>query len=145
MDMLIPVIVVARCGGDHYIARIWTVVAGVISGGQSMFGLIYQYLLGLWRCASAALCWKQVSTRRLTFRSLMCRALAERAAKNKILTCLRAYHFGLSCAVSQQSKPVKCSTSVSRRIDGPLNHLELEARFNGHISKDDRFIDTKSQ
>ena len=74
MTMLILVIVVARCGGNHYRARIWTVVAGVISGKQPTFGLIYQYFLGLWRCAWAALCWKQVSARRLTFRSLMCRA-----------------------------------------------------------------------
>jgi hypothetical protein len=61
MTMLILVIVVARCGGDHYRARIWTVVAGAISGGQPGLGLIYQYLLSLWRCAWAALCWKQVS------------------------------------------------------------------------------------
>jgi len=61
MTMLILVIVVARCGGDHYRARIWTVVAGVISRGQPMLGMIYHCLLGLWRCAWAALCRKQVS------------------------------------------------------------------------------------
>ena len=98
MTMLILVNVVARCGGDHYRARIWTVVGGVISGGQPTFGLIYQHLLGLWRCAWAALCWKQVSARRLTFRSLICRALVERAAENKILTCLRAYRVRLMCS-----------------------------------------------
>jgi hypothetical protein len=84
MTMLILVIVVARCGGDHYRARIWTVVARAISDGLPTSGMIYQYLLGLWRCAWAALCWKQVSARRLTFRSPVCRALMERAAENKI-------------------------------------------------------------
>jgi hypothetical protein len=61
MTMLILANVDVGCGGDHYRARIWTVIAGVISGGQPGLGLIYQYLLSLWRCAWAALCWKQVS------------------------------------------------------------------------------------
>ena len=113
--MLIPVIVVPKCGGDHYRARIWTVVAGAISGKQPTFGLIYQYLLGLWRCAWAALCWKQVSARRLTFRSLMCRALVERAAENKFLTCLRAYRVRLTCSVSWRGKPVRSICFESKR------------------------------
>lgn len=48
--VLTLVIIAMRCGGDHYTARIWTVVAVVISGGVAMFGLTYYYLLGLWRC-----------------------------------------------------------------------------------------------
>ena len=101
MTMLILAIVDVGCGGDHYRARIWTVIAAVISDGQPRFGLIYHCLLGLWRCARAALCWKQVSARRLTFRAPICRALVERlerAAENKILTCLRAYRVRLMCS-----------------------------------------------
>ena len=48
--VLTLVIIAMRCGGDHYRARIWTVVAVVISGHIAVFGLIYCYLLGLWRC-----------------------------------------------------------------------------------------------
>jgi hypothetical protein len=107
MTMLILVIVVARCGGDHYRARIWTVVAGAISGGQPMFGLIYHCLLGLWRCAWAALCWKQVSCTQADVQISNLPRLVEKAAENKILTCLRAYRARLMCSVSRRSRSVR--------------------------------------
>ena len=53
---LLLVSILAKCGGDHYRARIWTVTAGVISDEQPRVGLIYHYLLGLWRCLWAAYC-----------------------------------------------------------------------------------------
>lgn len=139
MTMLILVNVVARCGGDHYRARIWTVVGGVISGGQPTFGLIYQYLLGLWRCAWAALCWKQVSARRLTFRSPICRALVERAAENKILTwcaCLRAYRVRLMCSVSRKIGPR--GVFVSSLSRGRVHRLVKEYSFDDNHSVDVR-------
>lgn len=48
--LLTLVIIAMRCGGDHYTARIWTVVAVAISGDVAIFGVMYYYLLGLWRC-----------------------------------------------------------------------------------------------